>query len=166
MRRTADAHKAANAVERVRVDSVVDLEEDLDARGIVASDGGNESDAESGGRAEVASSRRDADEPGDDARAERDSRPLAGVDAAGRRSEVSNGAAVCTSAKRRRQRGSRDALVEDGPGDATHRGSDGRSHARLNSSKVHAQSRAAVEAEPASRRRYVSLGRSTKLEAF
>lgn len=103
MRRTADAHKAANAVERIRVDSVIDLEEDLDARRVVTSDGGNESDAESGGRAEVARAGRDADEAGDNARAERDGRPLAGVDAAGRRSEVSNGAAVCTSAKPRRQ---------------------------------------------------------------
>ena len=78
-----DAHEAADAVQRVRVDSVVNLEQDLDARRIVAQQSRHEADAESGGRAEVASAGRDADEAGDDARAQRDGRPLARIDTVG-----------------------------------------------------------------------------------
>lgn len=82
--RAGNAHETANAVQRVRVDGVVDLEQDLDPSRIVARDGSDEADAESRGCAEVASARSDADEAGDDARAEGDSRPLASVDAAPR----------------------------------------------------------------------------------
>lgn len=71
-------------MERKCVDGVVNLEQDLDPGGVVGDDGGDETDRQRSRRADVSSRRGDADETGEDTRAERSSRPFPRVDTAGR----------------------------------------------------------------------------------
>jgi len=75
-------HESADAVNRKAVDGVVNLEQDLEARGKVGGDRCQETDGERRRGSDETCCGRDADETGDDARAERDGRPLARVDAA------------------------------------------------------------------------------------
>lgn len=135
-------------MERESVDGVVDLEQDLDPGGVVGDDGGDEPDRERSRRADVSSRRGDADETGEDTRAERSSRPLPRVDAAG-------GGSVRTavSARKKKERehlgGERgNAQVQSGPGQSAHGGCNLSDDGGLDGPEVHSAFRTSVESEP------------------